>query len=140
MSETLESPNLKTVTHKAMGSKVNIYRCENSDNWQCSTFLKGRNWRVSTHEDSLDRAKDFAEYWYLGMRGKAHAGLLPTETRRQDKKFKEAAAKFLEEAPILTQGQRGPTWLKQYELKLDGIILPFLGEKCVPEITSGLIQ
>jgi hypothetical protein len=74
------------------------------------------------------------------LRGKAHAGLLPKETRWQGKKFKEAAAKFLEEAPILTQGQRGPTWLNQYELKLNGVILPFLGEKYLAEVTSGLIQ
>ena len=60
MSETLESPKPKAETHKTMGGKVNIYRRENSDNWQCSTFLNGRNWRVSTHEDSLGRAKDFA--------------------------------------------------------------------------------
>ena len=72
MSETLESPKPKTETHKTMGGKVNIYRRENSDNWQCSTFLNGRNWRVSTHEDSLGRAKDFAEDWYLALRGKAH--------------------------------------------------------------------
>src|SRR5580658_1071137 len=140
MSETLESPKPKTETHKTMGGKVNIYRRENSDNWQCSTFLNGRNWRVSTHEDSLGRAKDFAEDWYLALRGKAHAGLLVKETRRQGKKFKQAAEKFLEEAPILTQGQRGPTWLEQYELKLNGVILPFLGEKYLGEITSGLIQ
>jgi integrase len=123
-----------------MGGKVTIYRRENSDNWQCSTFLNGRNWRVSTHEDSLGRAKDFAEDWYLALRGKAHAGLLVKETRRQGKKFKDAAEKFLEEAPILTQGQRGPTWLNQYELKLNGVILPFLGEKHLAEITSGVIQ
>lgn len=61
MSETLESPKTKAETHKTMGGKVNIYRRENSDNWQCSTFLNGRNWRVSTHEDSLGQAKDFAE-------------------------------------------------------------------------------
>jgi len=103
----------KTETHKTMGGKVNIYRRENSDNWQCSTFLNGRNWRVFTHEDSLGRAKDFAEDWYLALRGKAHAGLLAKETRREGKKFKDAAEKFLEEAPILTQGQRGPTWLNQ---------------------------
>jgi integrase len=140
MSESLESPKPKIETHKTMGGKVNIYRRENSDNWQCSTFLNGRNWRVSTHEDSLGRAKDFAEDWYLALRGKAHAGLLAKETRRQGKKFKDAAEKFLEEAPILTQGQRGPTWLNQYELKLNGIILPFLGEKYLAEITSGVIQ
>jgi integrase len=140
MSETLESPKPKAETHKTMGGKVNIYRRENSDTWQCSTFLNGRNWRVSTHEDSLGRAKDFAEDWYLALRGKAHAGILQKETRRLGKKFKEAAAKFLEEAPILTQGQRGPTWLNQYELKLNGIILPFLGDKHLAEITSGVIQ
>lgn len=138
MSESSASP--KAETHKIMGGKVNIYRRENSDNWQCSTFLNGRNWRVSTHEDSLSRAKDFAEGWYLGLRGKVHAGLLPKEARRQGKKFKDAAGKFLEEAPILTQGQRGPTWLSQYDLKLNGVILPFLGEKYLAEITSGLIQ
>jgi integrase len=138
MSEPLKTP--KAETHKFMGGKVNIYRRENSDNWQCSTFLNGRNWRVSTHEDSLARAKDFAEDWYLGLRGRAHAGLIPKETRRQGKKFKEAAAKFVEEAPILTQGERGPKWLQQYELKLNRIILPFLGEKHLGEITSGVIQ
>jgi len=70
------------------------------------------------------------------LRGKAHAGILQEETRRVGKRFEEAAAKFLEEAPILTQGQRGPTWLNQYELKLNGIILPFFGDKHLAEITS----
>jgi len=140
MSETLASPKPKAKIHKTMGGKVNIYRRENSNNWQCSTFLNGRNWRVSTHEDSLSRAKNFAEDWYLGLRGKAHAGLLPKDTRQQGKKFKEAAAKFVEEAPVLTKGERGPKWLEQYELKLNRIILPFLGEKQLAEITSGIIQ
>jgi hypothetical protein len=107
MYETVESLRSKAETHKAMGGKVNIYRREHSDKWQCSTFLNGRNWRVSTHESSLGPAKVFAEDWHLGMRGKVRAGLLPEETRRQCKKFKEAAAKFLEEASILTHGQRG---------------------------------
>ena len=129
MSETLESLKPQSETHKVMGGKVNTYRRENSDNWQCSTCLNRCNWRVSTHEDSLARTRDFAEDWYLGLRGKAHAGILPKETRRQGKKFKDAAAKLLEEAPILTQGQGGPTWLEQYELKLNGVILPFLGER-----------
>ncbi len=37
----------------------------NSSHWQCSTYLAGKNWRVSTKEDSLALAKDFAEDWYL---------------------------------------------------------------------------
>ena len=138
--ENSGSSRSKAETHKTMGGKVNIYRRGKCNNWHCSTFLNGRNWRVSTHEENLGCAKDFAEDWYLGLRGRAHAGLFPKETRRRATKFKEAAAKFLEEASILTHGQRGPTWLKQYELKLRGIILPFLGEKSFAEITSGLIQ
>jgi hypothetical protein len=138
--EASEISKSKAETHKTMGGKVNIYRRGKCNNWHCSTFLNGRNWRVSTCEKSLGCAKDFAEDWYLGLRGLVHAGLLPKETRRQAKRFKEAAAKFLEEAPLLTHGQRGPTWLKQYELKRRGIILPFLGEKSLAEITPGLIQ
>lgn len=123
-------------THKIMGGKVNLYRRKEGGNWQCSTFLKGRNWRVTTKEDSLGRAKDFAEDWYLGLRGKAHSGLiLNSETKRHGKKFKEAAAKFLEEAPILTQGQRSAGWLKDYELKVNGVLLPFFRDKYLYEVT-----
>ena len=51
--------------HQLMGGKLHVYRRENSGNWQCSTYLAGKNWRVSTKEDSLSHAKDFAEDWYL---------------------------------------------------------------------------
>ncbi|HTY51295.1 MAG TPA: hypothetical protein VMB48_16525 [Steroidobacteraceae bacterium] len=121
-----------------MGGKVNIYRRENSGNWQCSTFLNGRNWRVTTGEDSLARAKDFAEDWYLGLRGKAHAGLLESATKRQGKKFKEAAAKFLEEVPVLTHGQRAPGYVDQKTFKLQRIILPFLGERYLSEAPASI--
>ncbi|MEZ5918316.1 MAG: hypothetical protein R3C40_12260 [Parvularculaceae bacterium] len=57
-----------TEKHKIMGGKVYVYRRSDSSNWQCSTFLDGRNWRQSTKEDSLARAKEFAEDWYLGLR------------------------------------------------------------------------
>jgi hypothetical protein len=80
--ETLRSSKSKAETYKTMGGKVNIYRRGKSNSWHCSTFLNGRNWRVSTHESSLGCAKDFAEDWYLGLRGRAHAGLLPKQTRR----------------------------------------------------------
>jgi hypothetical protein len=86
--EPLESSNAKLESQKIIGGKVNLYRRENRDNWQCSTFLNGHNWRVSTHEDSLGRAKDFAEDWYPVLRGNAHAALLPRETRRLGKKSK----------------------------------------------------
>ncbi|HEV7445185.1 MAG TPA: hypothetical protein VGO18_21495, partial [Steroidobacteraceae bacterium] len=63
-------------THDLFGGTVHVYRREDSGKWQCSTFLNGRNWRSSTKTDSLALAKQFAEDWYLNLRGKSHAGLL----------------------------------------------------------------
>ena len=62
--------------HNLMGGKLHVYRRENSRFWQCSTYLAGKNRRVSTHEESLIGAKSFAEDWYLELRGKHRAGAL----------------------------------------------------------------
>ena len=77
--------------HELMGGKLHVYRRENSDCWQCSTYMAGKNWRVSTKEDSLAHAKDFAEDWYLGLMGKSRAGVL-----KVGKTFKQAADQFLQ--------------------------------------------
>lgn len=55
--------------HTILGGKVHLYQRPNSSYWQCSTYLKGKNRRTSTKEDSLSKAKDFAEDWYLQLRG-----------------------------------------------------------------------
>ena len=39
-----------------------------------------------THEDSLGRAKDFAEDWYLALRGKAHAASADEKRRVQTRR------------------------------------------------------
>jgi hypothetical protein len=51
--------------HTILGGKVHVYRRDNSSRGQCSTYLAGKNRRVSTKEDGLAKAKDFAEDWYL---------------------------------------------------------------------------
>jgi integrase len=122
-------------THEILGGKVNIYRRENSKYWQCSSYIDGRNWRVSTKTDSLSHAKDFAEDWYLELRGKKHAGIL-----KGGKRFKDAADQFLIEYPIITEGQRAEKWVKQYEGKLKHVILPYLGNKYLAEMTEQTIQ
>lgn len=121
--------------HEVLGGLVSVYRRNNSKFWQCAASVGGRQWRVSTKHDSLALAKDFAEDWYLELRGKSRAGIL-----KAGKKFKEVAEVFLTEYPILTQGQRSENWLAHNKLKLNSIILPFMGEKYVPEIDSGVIQ
>jgi hypothetical protein len=121
--------------HALMGGKLHLYRRENSTNWQCSAYLNGKNWRVSTKEDSLALAKDFAEDWYLGLRGKSRAGEL-----RTGKTFQQAAEKFLGEYEVITEGERSPQYVKGLGEKLALHLLPFFGPKVVSEITPGMVQ
>ncbi len=121
--------------HSLMGGKLHVYRRENSTNWQCSTFLAGKNWRVSTKEDSLSLAKEFAEDWYLELRGKKRAGELVI-----GKTFKQAADRFTDEFEVITQGQRSPIYVKGHKDRLKNHLIPFFGSKVVAEITPGLVQ
>lgn len=122
-------------THSLMGGKLHVYRRENSTNWQCSTFLAGKNWRVSTKEDSLSLAKEFAEDWYLELRGKKRAGELVV-----GKTFKMAADRFIDEFEVITQGQRSPIYVKGHKDRLKNHLVPFFGSKVVSEVTPGLVQ
>ena len=101
--------------HELMGGKLHVYRRENSGNWQCSTYLAGKNWRVSTKEDSLARAKDFAEDWYLGLKGKSRAGEL-----KVGKTFKQAADQFLREYEIITAGERSAEYVESVGMQTPG--------------------
>jgi integrase len=122
--------------HELMGGKLHVYKRENSSAWQCSTFLRGKNWRISTKEDSLSRAKEIAEDWYLGLRGKARNGELPFGGPT----FKKAADQFLQEYESITEGQRSPRWVKAYEWMLRVYLLPYFGKMALSEISAGKIQ
>lgn len=121
--------------HELMGGKLHVYRRENSGYWQCSTYLAGKNWRVSTKEDSLAHAKDFAEDWYLELKGKSRAGQLKVGTT-----FKKAAEQFLYEYEIITAGERNEKYVKGHGDAVRVHLLPFFGDKLVSEITPGLVQ
>ena len=99
------------IKHSILGNKVHVYKRENSRYWQCSTYLKGKNRRTSTKEDSLEAAKDFAEDWYFELRGKAKAGLL-----KDEKTFKDVADQFLSEYEVITEGQRSPKWVEGHAI------------------------
>jgi integrase len=121
--------------HTILGGKVHVYRRDNSSRWQCATYLAGKNRRVSTHEDSLAKAKDFAEDWYLQLRGKARAGEL-----RSEKTFRDAAVQFEREFQIITQGQRNAEYVKGHSTRLKLHLLPFFGDMGLSEITPGQVQ
>jgi len=122
-------------THMIFGDQVHLYRRENSRFWQCSTYLQGRNHRISTKEDSLSHAKEIAEDWYLELRGKSRAGLL-----KYEKTFADIAAQFIEEYEIITEGQRSSKWTEGHSIRLRAHLLPFFGETHISDVTAGMVQ
>jgi integrase len=123
------------ITHEVFGGEVQIYRRDNSSFWQCSASVGGKQFRASTKMDSLSLAREFAEDWYLTLRGKHRAGILKT-----DKTFGQVSEKFLEEYGIITEGQRSPRWIEGHAIRLRLHLIPFFGNYEVAEITAGTVQ
>ena len=121
--------------HIIIGGKVHVYRRENSSFWQCSTYLAGKNRRISTKEKNLAKAKDFAEGWYLELRGKHRRGEITGE-----KTFRQAADQFLREYEIITRGERSPIYVEGHKTRLRLYLLPFFGHMGLSEITAGQVQ
>lgn len=121
--------------HTIMGGRVHIYRRGDGKHWQCSTYLAGKNRRVTTREESLGKAKDFAEDWYLELKGKHRRGEVKNE-----KTFRDAAAQFLREFEIITEGQRHPGYVEGHKIRLRVYLNPFLGDLGLSEVTSGKVQ
>lgn len=121
--------------HSILGGKVHVYQRVGSPIWQCSAYLNGKNHRVSTKEDSLARAKDFAEDWFFNLRDKKRRGELLTE-----KTFKIAAERFKLEYEVLTDGERNPVWVKGHYHRVDAYLMPFLGQMGLSTINAGTVQ
>ncbi len=136
--QMLDSPS---ESHPILGGKVRVYKRANSSYWQCVAFIDGDRYRHSLKEDSLGRAKELAEDWYLELRGKFKAGILEAPTgRKKGKLFTDAADQFLTEFEQLTQGQRSPHYIYGIKRRLEQCLKPFFGHMAVNEITAGTIQ
>lgn len=120
--------------HEILGGLVQVYK-RAGPHWHCSASVKGQQFRSSTKEEGLEQAKQFAEDWFLELRGKARAGLLKTE-----KSVKEAADQFLKEYEIITAGQRSPRWVEGHASRVRLHIIPFFGQLGVSEVTPGKVQ
>lgn len=130
-----------TVQHSLFGGKLHIYQRPNSRFWQCSTFLEGRNHRTSTKTDSLAQAKDFAEDWYLELKLQSRVGELRRPNgKKVGKTFAEAAARFLHEYEVITNGERNPRYVQGHKDRVRVHLNPFFGDKVLSEITPGLVQ
>jgi hypothetical protein len=118
-----------------LGGKVHIYKRPNSSHWQCSSYFAGKNRRTSTKEDSISKAKEIAEDWYLQLRGKLRNGEIKTE-----KTFREASDQYLREYDIITQGQRSKIYVEGQHSRSRVHLVPFFGSMGLSEITAGKVQ
>lgn len=121
--------------HELMGGKLHIYKRENSRHWQCAAYVGGRNHRKSTKEESLAKAKDIAEDFYLELKSKQTRGEL-----KAGKTFRHAATQFLREYELSTEGERSPRYVEGHKKRVENHLLPFFGDKVLSEITPGLVQ
>ncbi|MEA3000842.1 MAG: hypothetical protein QOK17_2675 [Sphingomonadales bacterium] len=143
-----------------MDGRLHLYRRANSRYWQCSTYLVGRNFRVSTKQDSIALAKEFAIEWYMEVyaaakrreRGESvpppshlrggHPDIIDRRRRpvASGPSFKEAADAFIKEFVVSVQGQRNEHYVTQKQAKIDVHLLPFFGKMTIAEVTAGTIQ
>lgn len=122
-------------THEILGGLVQVYKRGTGRFWHCSASIDGHQFRNTTKEDGLPQAKQYAEDWYLELRGKARAGLLKTE-----KTVRQAADLFETEYAVITQGQRSTRWVEGHKIRLELHLLPFFGHLGLSEVTPGKVQ
>ena len=121
--------------HTILGGKVHVYRRDNSRYWQCSAYLAGKNRRVSTKEESLSRAREIAEDWYLELRGKARSGEITSE-----RTFSKAADQFVREYEVITGGHRNAKYVEDHQSRLRNHLVPYFGQMPLSDITPGKVQ
>src|ERR1700674_147693 len=121
--------------HVLMRGNLHLYRRGDGKHWQCATYVDGKNHRVSTREESFERAKDFAEDWFLGLKGKQRVGDIVSE-----KTFRYAAKQFSREYELITQGRRNAQYVAGHDRRLKLHLLPFFGKMGLSQISSGQLQ
>lgn len=126
---------MDTTRHSLLDNKIQLYMRPLSPHWHCSCTVAGKQLRKTTKEESLARAKDVARDWYLGLLGKYRSGEI-----KQGRLFRLAAERFLHEYETLMDGQRNPQYIKDHARRTKVYLLPFFGDKVLPEITPAVVQ
>jgi len=111
---------MKQVQHTIANGRVQLYKRDETRYWWAVTYLDSHRHRTSTGEESIVRAKEIAEDWYLGLRGKRAGGILTKE-----KTFADAAKQFTAEYELITEGERSEKWTQGHQIRLRLHLLPF---------------
>src|ERR1700761_6809946 len=122
--------------HELLGGKVQVFKRPRSPFWQCSATIGGHQFKKSSQLEGLSQAKDFAEDWYLTLKGKHRFGGGLSAVKPKGKLFSEAAAKFLDEFEVLTDGQRAPRYVTLLRHKIKKHLGPFFVDTVVADITE----
>ncbi|MBX2834510.1 MAG: site-specific integrase, partial [Micavibrio sp.] len=152
-----------------MDGKVHVYKRGRSRFWQCSTYMNGRNHRVSSKEENIKLAIEFAREWYMAVyvnhkqtahsqrieKLVSHEALIgqaisapspfknirkPTKKKASGHTFEEAAKKFIAEYELSVAGQRNERYAKSHESRINNHLIPFFGNTPLKKITAGLVQ
>ena len=126
-------------THFFFDRRLQLYKRKDGRTWQCAARVGGVRFRESTQEESLERAKDVAEEWYLSLRGKLRNGLIE-KAAPKEMTFRQAWEHYLAEVRVLAETVRSPNYVKYMVYRVQAHILPFFGDKCLSEINRGLVQ
>src|SRR5215831_12339265 len=122
--------------HEILGGLVQLFKRTRSRYWQCSASYRGRQFRASTQEEDLPQAKQYAEDWFLEIRGKSRAGLI----EKREPTVREAAEAFTQEYDIITEGEISPKWVEGHQSRLRLHLLPFFGDFGVSRVTQDSAQ
>ncbi len=125
-------------THEVLGGKVQLYKKPKSRFWWVAATVAKDRLRESTKEENLALAKEYAEDWYLELRGKARAGIPLKEKRGPT--FNDAADLFEAEYEVITSGQRSAAWAKSHRSRLRLHLRPFFGDMPISEVDDGAAQ
>ncbi len=141
MEEAALQRTEKQKNHIILGGKVHLYRRGTRGRYHCAATIEGKQYRSATNKDDLRLAEEVAEQWYMKLRGMVVSGDLEKVTaKRREKTFQAAAEKFLEEFPVLTEGQRNQVYVDGHERRARKYLIPFFGKKGLSEITGGLVN
>src|ERR1700733_12072995 len=122
--------------HTMFDGRLQLYRRKDGGPWHAAARVGKRRFRQSLKEESLEQAKDVAEEWYLGLRGKLRAG----EITPSEHSFKDAFEDYLRDARVLAATERSPSYVQNLELRVRKHVLPFFGDKPLSTINKSLVQ
>lgn len=125
-------------SHEILGGKVKLYK--RGEVWYADTHYRNQRFKKTTKEDSLSRAKEVAEDWYMTLRSKARVGIPLTEKKKKGPTFNEIADLFEAEYEVVTNGERNPAWAKSHTRRLNLHLRPFFGNMPIAEIDAGAAQ